>query len=652
MRLATRRGPEPRERRGAPPAVALVEMPFRSTRYPSVQLGLLQATLARHGIRASTVYLNLCFARRIGWEAYESLCDPWCRLLGEWIFAEAAFGAAAPDARALLDAFPVPVAMVCGELGVETGDLLRLRQREAPAFVEECLAAVPWGGFGVVAFGSVFEQNCAALALARRLKEQCPATVTVFGGANFEDEMGLEYVRALPWIDYAVIGEGDRAFPDLLARLAAGGDPAGLPGVACRRAGEVVFGGRAALVQDLDALPVPDYDDFFRTAAELDLPGTIRGAGVQIPFESARGCWWGAKHHCTFCGLNALGMAYRSKTPARLLTELDEQARRYGRPDFFSVDNIMDPRYVDGLFGALADRGRPYTFFYEAKANLTREQLATLVRGGVRRMTVGIESLDTRLLQLMRKGVTGIQNVRLLRWAAALGLQVSWHLLVGFPGECPEDYARQLATVRLIPHLPPPAALVRIRLDRFSPYFADPGRWGLADVRPDRAYGGVYPGELDLRRIAYSFEYDAPATVPSAAHTPLHEHVRWWQGAHRDGPPPSLTYVGEGTRLLIRDARRPDRPPVHHALEGVAALAYESCSATDHAAARVLEHVRARGMPADLASVETGLETLTAQGLMLAERGRYLSLALPACEGAPRPGPPGADRPDRRASGG
>ena len=60
----------------------------------------------------------------------------------------------------------------------------------------------------------MFVQNAAALALARLLKERHPQLITVFGGANFDGEMGLEYVRALPWIDYAVLGEADETFGD------------------------------------------------------------------------------------------------------------------------------------------------------------------------------------------------------------------------------------------------------------------------------------------------------------------------------------------------------------------------------------------------------------------------------------------------------
>jgi len=615
---------------GNPLRVALVNMPFNSTRYPSMQLGFLQAVLAQHAIPATTHYLNLHFAAHLGWEPYEVIATHYDHLLGEWIFAGAAFGDGAPEPHRFLDTFTSDLGRVCSKLGRDTAYLLQLRREEAPAFIEHCLTAVPWEEYDVAGFSSVFEQNCAALALARRLKERYPRLITVFGGANFEDEMGLEYVRALPWIDYAVIGEGDEVFPALLQRLAAGEEGVELPGVARRGPGGVKFPGRPPLVRDLDSLPEPDYRDYFTTAADLKLPGTLLGSPVVVPFESARGCWWGQKHHCTFCGLNALGMSYRSKSPARMLAGLHELARRYNVYTFAAVDNILDHRYIRELFGPLAQGRYDYNFFYEVKTNLTAEQLRAMARGGVQYVQPGIESLSTHVLRLMRKGTTAIQNVRLLKWAAYYGIRAAWNVLLGFPGELPEDYDRQLATMRLIPHLEPPSGCTRIWLERFSPNYAQSAELGIFNVRAERAYACIYPRELDADRIAYFFDYDAPATLPDAAHEPLREYLRRWQKAWNEPQRPYLAYMRGAGRLTVLDGRQPEmgRPEVH-IFDEPAALAYEFCSPTDHGVGPVLAHLRERGLAMDEAGMRGLLDELTTRGLMLEEDGHFLSLALP-----------------------
>ena len=611
--------------------IALVNMPFASTRRPSIQLGLMKAIAEERGHNVATHYVNLHFAAQIGWDAYEVLCEGRDDLLGEWLFARAAFGENAPDGRPYLDAYREQLEKVAKEAGKDLEYLLTLREEIIPAFLSDCLDRFPWDQYDVVGFGSVFEQNCAALALARLLKSRHPEIVTIFGGSNFEDEMGLEYVRALPWIDYAVIGEGDDVFPALLHRLAAGEKQIEMAGVARRLPdGTVQSGGRAPMVSDLDALPEPDYTEFFTTSHEVKLPGVIRGKVVGLPFETARGCWWGAKHHCTFCGLNGFGMAFRSKSPERARAGIDQLANRHMIYAFAAVDNILDLRYIKDVFPKLIEDRLDYTFFYEVKANLSTEQLKVLARGGVRHLQPGIESLSTQVLKLMNKGTTGIQNVRMVKWAQYYGIRLSWNLLLGFPGERPEFYEQQLQTMRLIPHLQPPESIGRIWLERFSPNFTQAEERGFRNIRAQVAYGHVYPSEIEKERIAYFFDYEAPDTMADDAHAAQKEQVRWWREAWTTGRPPILGYQRGADRLTVTDGRVPGAPKIH-IFDQQAALIYEFCGPTFHSPAQVLEYLQGQpGQQADAGAAQHALEEFVSLGLMLKEDDRHLSLALPA----------------------
>ena len=73
--------------------------------------------------------------------------------------------------------------------------------------------------------------------------------------------------------------------------------------------------------------PYPDHSDFLRdfsaSAASLHLR-------PELTMETSRGCWWGQKHHCTFCGLNGKGMRYRSKSSTRAFDEIVHLVGAYG----------------------------------------------------------------------------------------------------------------------------------------------------------------------------------------------------------------------------------------------------------------------------------------------------------------------------------
>ena len=162
--------------------------------------------------------------------------------------------------------------------------------------------------------------------------------------------MGPELVRTVDCIDVAVIGEGDETFPRLLSALAAGTDLDAIPGLARRPDGHVKVTPPMSATVRLDDLPAPDYEEYFQRAEDLGILPRVGHRNVWLPIETARGCWWGAKHHCTFCGLNGTAMSFRSKSPERVLDELASQAKRYRSFRFEAVDNIMDTAYLTKLF--------------------------------------------------------------------------------------------------------------------------------------------------------------------------------------------------------------------------------------------------------------------------------------------------------------
>jgi ribosomal peptide maturation radical SAM protein 1 len=612
------------EQRAAWPSV-IVSMPFMGPDRPSIQLGLLKAVGEQHGFPVRTLHANLDFAARIGVDYYRMLAEARGRLVGDWLFSVAAFGAAAPDHDArLLEEFAGELSYLPGTRREIRDRLLRTRDHDVPAFLDALAGSFPWQEVRVVGFSCTFQQNTASFALANRLKQRHPDLVTVFGGANFDGDMGLELVRSVDGVDFAVIGEGDTAFPGLLCALATGADPRAVRGIACRDGDRVVAAPPAPPAR-LDDLPVPDYGEYFARAESTGLLAPVAHREVWIPFESARGCWWGAKHHCTFCGLNGATMSFRAKSPRRVLGELAELARRYRSFHFEAVDNILDMSYLKELFPAIIDSGADYEIFYEVKANLTRAQLRLLSRGGVTHLQPGLESLSSHVLRLMDKGVRAAQNVNLLRWARYYDIDVAWSILWGFPGEAGHDYAEQAAAVPHLVHLQPPGSADRIWLERFSPLYTDPERFGLRECRPERSYRYVYPDGVDLDRVAYFFEYDLD-TLPDGAYEELARAVAGWSDAWKSGHRPTLRYWSAPGFLQIHDGRYPGRGGTY-TFHGTLADIYLACSDRPMTAAAVRDRLRL-DRPVD--AIEAVFREFQQRGLMFLDGSLAVALALPA----------------------
>ena len=621
--------------------VTLVSMPFAEVQRPSIALGLLHAALAHTTIRSEVVYGNFGFAETIGLVSYQAMQSaPTDHLLGEWCFAGCLFpGDPVKDEEYLNLVLEVRCNGFPPELE-QRKELMRWVRAQTAAYVDRLAEAVIARGPRIVGCSSVFQQHCASLALLKRIRELSPETVLLMGGANCEGEMGVETLRAFPWVDCAVSGEADEIFVDMcrvLLEQGRGVDPAALPyGVISqgqlRNLFPVVSGNGGPpprpVIHDLDALPTPNYDHYFETLrastlSELIEPGLLA--------ESSRGCWWGEKSHCTFCGLNGAGMVHRSKSADRVLAELAELSGRYGIRSFQFVDNIMDMSYFKTVLPMLSASGE-YSLFYETKANLKREQVRLLAGAGVRWIQPGIESLDDEVLRLIGKGNSTLINLQLLKWCGEFGIHAAWNMLCGIPGESDHWYMEMAKWLPAVFHLQPPSGVCRVRYDRFSPYHMRPKDFGLT-LEPSRAYGYVYPLPRDaLMRLAYSFENSGQeghvhrGLQDEPGQQELQEVVQHWNRIWQDSRP-VLRVFEEGRRLRILDTRPCARQRSWMTGELEADI-YHLCDSAQTPAALLRGLSARRGTEVSMQEAEPAIENLCRNNVLLRLNGKLLGVGV------------------------
>jgi ribosomal peptide maturation radical SAM protein 1 len=604
-------------------------MPFISALRPSIAIGLLCAIGKNHGFDVQTLHLNLDFSQVLGQKWYEALSQHRGRLFGDWLFSAAAYGAAAPDPDGeMLTEFAEDAKFFEG-VELDRDELLQVRRELVPRYLARLRDEIPWRDYDVVGFTTTFQQTMASAALASEIRTVHPGVKIVFGGANLDGDMGSELVRALPQIDFGISGEADHSFPAFLDALAREQSPHGIPGVIVRRGEEIMATPPAPPLESLDELPTPDYQEFFERLERLqqaDNEDTL----ISIPFESSRGCWWGAKKHCSFCGLNGSTMKYRSKSAERVLEELAQLAARHRGFRLVAVDNIMDHNYLKTLLQKLRVQDNSYRIFYEIKSNVGRDEMRTMQQAGVTAVQPGIESLSSPILRLMRKGVRAIQNVNMMRWAKYYGLHTGWNLIWGFPGEQREDYLQQAQLMKLLFHLDPPGGVGPVWLERFSPLFRERDAFPLARLAPERSYHYVYPQHVDLDRLAYFFDFELENTLPKDSLPEVEAAAKEWQERASQTPEPALWFRRAPGYVEVDDQRHADKWRLHH-FEGPLADLY--FAASDHPVKP--QQLKERlGLDYSVAQIAHSLDEFCARGLMMHDEGSYLSLALPA--GAPR----------------
>lgn len=608
-------------------------MPFSEAEKPSLGLSLLKAGLTANKVFCRIFYLNIRFAEEVGHKYYQDFirCSR-TNLAEEWIFSEAFWG---PNRHRDNSYFKQAIKQEEEALKTrrprldisDFGEKIHFFRQKVDNFLDRCLNTIPWQQFQIVGFHSQFKQQMSSLALAKRLKARYPKVIIVFGGANCIAEMGSVLMRCFPFIDAVCTGEGDIVFPEFVRKVLSGGPIHSVPGMLHRlgRGGLTVQ--NAQPLQDMDCLPYPDFDDFFDQWLQSS---SFRPEEICLVLDTSRGCWWGEKSHCTFCGQERDLICFRQKTARRAFREISWLAKKYGRwaRNLGFADNILPPDYSRTLLPRLRSLKRHFHFFYETRVNLTKNDMRALQQSGVRNIQAGLESLSTTLLQRMRKGTTALQNIQFLKWCLQFGIYPEWNFLFGVPGERPEDYDKMPDLFMCLSHLQPPFALTPVCFPRFSPYQQSPKEFGIRRLKPSPFYRFIYPGFKDktISDLAYyfidGFPRDKAVTKSTAKLLPALDG--WLEEHHRS----SLFSIEEKNRFLICDFRQGFKRRIY-SLVGLRRRVYKACDRIQSRTNLLMMASRTSKSKSAENSVGEALEFFIKNRLMVEENQKYLSLAVP-----------------------
>ena len=341
------------------------------------------------------------------------------------------------------------------------------------------------------------------LAALGAIRDAMPGAASVVFG--YLPSQAPEIVARHPGVDHVLRGEPEEPLLELVERLVAGQDPAGIPGLATTRGDEVIVGPTRPRISDLDALPFPDH-----SLVDIDLYNESfvpRPIGV---VTSTRGC----PYDCAFC-VRAYGrqLVYRSwQSLAREIEEL----RRLG---------VRNVRFMDDTFTVERERvialcdwiARHHTDLrWTALTRLDRidEELARcMARAGCRRLYVGIESANPERLTAWGKGISLDQMARGAAAAKANRIELSGFFIVGAPGETKQEVLRSAdfaARLEL-------DFVIVTRLQYWMGTRLHRGEDGLIEFRLDREEPGIGPehdGALyRLEQLFYRRFYARPGYV-------------------------------------------------------------------------------------------------------------------------------------------
>jgi ribosomal peptide maturation radical SAM protein 1 len=512
--------------------------------------------------------------------------------------------------------------------------MMRLRQDAIPQFLDDLMAEIDLSGYSLVGFSCLFDQTIASLALARRVRRKHPSIMIAFGGYALQPPVGPALQQCFPEMDVVAYGDGEPVIVPLWEASCGMRSLDEVPNISYRSHDGKLTHNCSLVRVDLDDSPTPDYDDFFIQREELKQKHRVSFVIGEVHAESSRGCWYGQKSHCTFCGIDDETLRYRTKTPQTLVAQLDELHKRYNVSVFRFSDYIMPLSYLHDCLPEMATRGAPYQLHYETKANLKAKQIELCAHAGVRFLQPGIESFSTPVLKLMAKGVSAAQNIFALYTMLLHGIYSFYNIIFGFPFETVEDYEEMIEIIPALYHLIPPETTIPVLVTRYAPLAAEPERFGAsAPLKAHWRYDVIFSREFRkangilMEDVCYYYESPYREFEPDlkVAHDVLQHQVVKWKERHASGNA-RLTYRKEGECLVVQDTRWEDVPETYRFAEThdkIGGILREGVLARP----RLLQELRNRGI--GVRKGENAIEELIRARVVLSVESHLVWLAHP-----------------------
>lgn len=610
--------------------VIFVQLPFSLISQPGLAVSIFAAELRQANISCKIHYANMIYAKKVGFKHYESMLNTsTLAMFGEMIFAKTA---GFTVHNSYNDYFDTAFHHKNVNSFSDTNNFIEIfleLERHAQDFIQQTAQFLVAEKPAIVACSSNFQQNNACFSLFKAIKEIDSSIVTLMGGSNCTADAAVTIATEIPWVDYVFSGEGDGVFASisrLLMEYGASAEQEMLPTGLINKKWSPEKPAPYKVFNDMDASVIPDYSDYFKALKENALEEIVVPA---LLIEGSRGCWWGEKNPCTFCGLGNVHNTHRSKSTQRLFDEMTTQSKQWGLSRFTFTDCILSLHHERELPDMLIKNACDYAIFSEIKSNTDENRIRKLREAGFTCLQPGIEGLQDEYLTLMNKGNSGIKHIELLKLSKMYGINLSWNLLLGFPGEKEIWLEELLEIIPLLRHLPPPMAINHIVYQKHSVYTKNPKNYDL-ELRPVPTYTFAYNGNTKLAEgLAYNFEpvseqeqsiyYDIRQKSPR--YKAVVNAVSEWKQAHRDHRG-LFCMIETGEKLEITDYRGLS-PNLFHTLIGVEKAVYQA----SRAPIKIEKLCENLGNVYSADEVTQAVTELTRKKLSITMKGQTLALA-------------------------
>jgi anaerobic magnesium-protoporphyrin IX monomethyl ester cyclase len=298
-------------------------------------------------------------------------------------------------------------------------------------------------------------QTVGAVASCREIRARFPDLPIVWGG-YFASNYTAAALNA-NYVDYAVRGQGEQTFLDLLEVIRGHRDPKNVPGLSYKTPDGTVRQNPERPMRSLDDFP---WYPYHRLPAEQYLLPTFLGRRTAV-HQASLGC----PYRCNFCGVVTFsGSREKMEAPSRTEGMLRHLVKSYGVDAVQFYDNNFFLKEDHTL--ELADRLAPLNlrWWCEGRSDImmkySDETLEALRRAGCTMIFFGAESGSNAILKEMNKDLRAEDTLALASRIRRFGIIPEFSIIFGNPKDPEGDTRDCIGFIRQLKRLNPDAEII------------------------------------------------------------------------------------------------------------------------------------------------------------------------------------------------
>lgn len=245
--------------------------------------------------------------------------------------------------------------------------------------------------------------------------------------------------------DFVMLGEAELTLKALVDALVEGSNTEEVNGLTAQTASGIKNTGRRPVLRELDTLPQPAWDLVDVAAYKrIWMAGNGR---FSLNIGTTRGC----PFKCNWCAKPIYGNRYNSRSPVRVVDEIEMLIKKHGPTHFWMTDDIfgLKPGWVQEFNALVQERGLKFSYNIQSRADLLLKEdtIDAMAQSGIEEIWIGAESGSQKILDAMDKGTKVEQIYEATRLVKAKGVKMAFFLQFGYLGETREDIDKTIEMV-------------------------------------------------------------------------------------------------------------------------------------------------------------------------------------------------------------